>query len=150
MKTVKKNVYYCDSCKKRSLSASAMNKHELRCTANPDRECGICNVLQGASPNIREIVNELKKRFTIEIEVSKIEFDLTVENQVCKWIGEPVTLEEIRNLVDGCPNCMLAILRQSRLNYQCCGIEFDYKAEFVLAMREVDAAKSSQEQSYHW
>jgi hypothetical protein len=45
---------------------------------------------------------------------------------------------------------MLAILRQSKLNYKCCGIEFDYKKEFDLAMREVRDAKNKEEKMYHW
>lgn len=141
MKTVKKNVYYCDYCKKKGLSAHYVGKHERRCTANPNRQCGICNTLQGASPNIGEIVEQLKKRFKI----IGLESDGVVIELQCKWTAEPVTLDEISKMVEGCPNCILAILRQTKLNYKCCGIEFDYAAEFKKAMYEVDSANSQEQ-----
>ena len=44
MKTLLKKVYYCDFCKKKGMSASAMSKHEKHCTLNPTRECGLCKL----------------------------------------------------------------------------------------------------------
>lgn len=120
MKTVLKNVYYCDHCKKRGLSKSHMSKHETGCTANINRVCGKCDGI-----DLPKIVSELKLRFDIDKGLSDI------SEWECLWSGEPVTLDEVRKLADGCPNCMLAILRQTHLNYQCCKLApFDYKQEF--------------------
>lgn len=124
MKIVKKNVYYCDFCKKRSLSASAMKKHEKRCTANPDRECRMC-----AGSVIKDEIEPLKARFTI------IENGETGERTV-KWTGEPVTLEQVREIADDCPVCTFALLRQTKLNYSCFGFQFDFKKELSEAMAE--------------
>ena len=42
MKTLLKKVYYCDFCKKKGMSASAMSVHEKHCTLNPNRQCRLC------------------------------------------------------------------------------------------------------------
>jgi hypothetical protein len=55
MKIIKKNVYYCDHCKKKGLSAVHIRNHEGRCTNNPDRWCGACE-----NANTKEIVEALK------------------------------------------------------------------------------------------
>lgn len=43
MKVKTKQVYYCDFCKKKSMSSFSMKKHEAVCTLNPERRCGLCN-----------------------------------------------------------------------------------------------------------
>lgn len=106
------------------MGAAAMIKHEAHCTSNPNRNCGMC----GWQRHIGEIVVELKKRFTLFINEDTYE-------QSCEWTGDKITLEEIRNLVDGCPVCILAIFRQTKLFYECCKLEkFDYKKEAEEAM----------------
>lgn len=116
MIVVKKEVYYCDHCKKRSLSKGHMNTHERHCTANPDRECRMCS--KDTHFNIREIVEQLKTRFVLE-ETLREEYEdgpmITVLK--AKWTGEPITLNEVSTLVSDCPNCMLAIIRQTKLAY---------------------------------
>jgi hypothetical protein len=134
MKTVKKNVYYCDFCGKRKLSASHMKIHEKHCTANPNRICRLCEV----GVNVGEIVTELKKRFELK-EVTRYHDDY-IGGQVTElkavWIGEPITMNEVCNLADDCPNCKLAIIRQTGLSRYYFNDEngnnqfsFNYKAE---------------------
>ena len=66
MKTVKKNVYYCDFCGKRSLAALHMHNHEDGCTMNPNRKCGLCD-----GRDIVMFIEQLKSRFEIkEIELN--------------------------------------------------------------------------------
>jgi hypothetical protein len=103
MKTVKKNVYYCDFCKKRSLSAGAMRKHEKHCTANLNRECGLCK----EKYDYMEIIETLKKRYNL----ITTEYDGFTSCSV-EWIEEPLTIEEIKDLVEGCPACTLTIIRK--------------------------------------
>jgi len=42
MKELLKKVYYCDFCKKKGMSKHHMSKHEMSCTMNPNRKCGLC------------------------------------------------------------------------------------------------------------
>lgn len=130
MKTIKKSVYYCDHCKKKGLSRFHLNKHEIGCTANPDRKCGLCD----NELNIRQVVEDFTKLFEIVANEGGCE--------AMVWKTEaPITLETIRELTKGCPNCMLAILRQTHLNWDICGLEkFDYKKEFAEFPRRPQAA----------
>jgi hypothetical protein len=45
MRTVMRPRYYCDHCKKGTGSASFMKRHERGCTLNPQRVCGMCQML---------------------------------------------------------------------------------------------------------
>lgn len=134
MKIIKKNVYYCEHCKKKGLSASAMTKHERGCTANPKRECRMCD-----GNDIPEIVSMLKTRF--ELEVKKLrehDWGHEYEETVVNWKGDVIKVDEVRNLVDGCPTCMLAVIRQTGLNrywHKEFG-EFDFKKEMQWAVSE--------------
>lgn len=122
MKTVKKNVYYCDYCKKRNLSAFHMRSHEESCTANPDRKCHLCKEQR----DIKIFIEKLKDRFEIK-ECEPDEF--TSHTQEVVWEGKKIMLDEILEFTEGCPNCTLAILRQTRLNYEIFGFKYNYKAE---------------------
>ena len=120
MKTVKKNVYYCDYCGKRSLAAFHMQNHESGCTANPNRKCGLCD-----GRDIAKFIEQLKNRF----EIKECETDDFGTNLEVVWKGEKITLNEITDFTEGCPNCTLAILRQTKLNYGIFGFRYNYKAE---------------------
>lgn len=122
MKTAKVNMYYCDFCKKKSQSASSMRKHEKHCTANPQRQCRLCRTKR----NISDFITNLKSRFEIAYEVDTL---LGSDIRKVKWLGEPVTLKEITDFTRGCPNCTLAVLRQTKLNYSVFGFKYDYKQE---------------------
>ncbi|MCK5346673.1 MAG: hypothetical protein KAR20_24855, partial [Candidatus Heimdallarchaeota archaeon] len=56
MRVVKKNVYYCDFCKKKGLRS--LKIHEKHCTANPDRECRLCD-----NQSIKPIIEKYQKYF---------------------------------------------------------------------------------------
>ena len=126
MKTVKKNVYYCDFCNKKSLNGSHISKHEKHCTANPNRECGLCK----EDRDIKSFIDKLKTRFEIK-ETEVFDEDGEFVNQECIWAGEKITLNEILDFTDGCPNCTFAILRQTKLNYKVVGFKYDYKKEIA-------------------
>lgn len=123
MKTIKKNVYYCDHCGKRGLSAGHISIHEDRCTANPNRVCFLC----GQKLDLPKIVSELKASFSL-VANDRLALDYEDEYKVV-WTGTPVTLDEISNIADGCPNCILAILRQTGMNRHYFHYGFDYKKE---------------------
>lgn len=126
MKTVKKNVYYCDHCKKRSLSCGHMRTHEAHCTANPNRVCRLCGMR-----NIKAIIDAFRARFWLTENPWLDSEHMNNEpwpSHIVHWAGEPVTLNEVMEAVDGCPNCTLAILRQVGFNKHYFGFEaFQYK-----------------------
>lgn len=88
MKTKTKNVYYCDFCKRHGLSRFHMEAHERRCTLNPDREC------RWEAPHTfdyRALAATASKSY-------------------------PPLIAWLRQETDGCPACMLAIVRQAGIN----------------------------------
>lgn len=144
MKTIKKNVYYCDHCKKKSLAAHAMKVHEKHCTANPNRECRVCD-----NKFINEAIDEFKLRFefTDQPETDCITGEPTGRREVrASWTGEPVTLKEIRDRADNCPACILAILRQTDFFQGMVDTgKFDFKTELAEAMKDKYAERPGSE-----
>lgn len=121
MKVKKKYVYYCDFCSKKSLRS--LKVHEKHCTANPDRECRLCD-----NKSIKPIIEKYRKLFTIE-ETEKVIFG--EQEVVIKPIfKKQFTLKDIVNELDYiCPNCILAIIRCLGLNryYFDKKFKFNYK-----------------------
>lgn len=84
-------VYWCEWCRKSGRSPGAMAKHQNHCTANPRRECGVCDAVGiGRGQPVAAAVEVLGK-------------------------GTAVELDALREFCDGCPACMLAAIRQSKL-----------------------------------
>lgn len=114
MKVKKKCVYYCDFCSKKSLRS--LKIHEKHCTANPDRECRLCD-----NKSIKPIIEKYRGYF----HVHEMTYDVAFKKKF--------TLKDIINELDyRCPNCILAIIRCLGLNrYYFKGKfeYFDYKEE---------------------
>ena len=94
--------------------------------------------------NIGEIVEGYKNRFTIaEIEPQSIYEIGHLDTHLVTWVGEKITIDEVRNRVDGCPNCMLAIIRQFKFGYHYFKDfgKFDYKSEMEEAMRIINDSR---------
>lgn len=88
--------YYCDHCSKGSFKEPSMRQHEYGCIRNPDRVCYLCEsnrdyktLVQAAKANSSE--DEWERRN----------------------IDGPTQLEALSSMVDGCPACLLAVLRQA-------------------------------------
>ena len=117
MKIVKKNVYYCDFCKKKGLRS--LKKHEANCTGNPNRNCGICG-----RTDISDLIQKYSNRYT--------GMDGTADdNGEIKWTNGAIKIEDIQDDVEGCPACTLAILRLCDLNHwyvRDAGLKFDFKS----------------------
>jgi hypothetical protein len=64
-----------------------MSRHEKNCTANPNRKCGMCG-----NVGIEGFVEVL-------------------------GIGDDAGVEKLREAANGCPACMLAGIRQSKLQH---------------------------------
>ena len=93
MKKVKKWRYYCDFCKKAGNSAFHIGKHEKGCTKNPNRICGLCNITDNIQKPLSELVTVLQ-----------------IED------GQIKGMEQLREIVNNCPACILATLRQVTKN----------------------------------
>ena len=107
----KKNVYYCEYCKKKSLRSVKI--HEKHCTANPDRECRLCD-----NKPIKPIVVKYQKYFNVNSENCTVVFH------------KEFTLRDLVNELDYiCPNCILALIRCLGLNryYMEKKYKFNYK-----------------------
>ena len=101
MKIIKKNVYYCDFCKKHSLKN--VIEHEKHCTMNVNRACRLCD----RKENLQELVNKY----------------LSITNTEFKKV------EDIMDDVDGCPICCLTIIRLAKLNKSPNTIDFNFEEE---------------------
>lgn len=91
--------YYCDYCSKGRCQATSIANHELHCTKNPNRQCGMC-VIWGEHPTPPSI-DVLKSALTK---------------------GLDSLLETAKN----CPACTLAAIRQSDSTTD--EFEWDYRA----------------------
>lgn len=108
--TVKK--YTCDFCKKSKYTPQSMKLHEKHCTLNPARECRMCYFAFGSETSpMSELLN--------------IYGDGSDEN-----------LNRLRKHIDDCPACILATIRQAKINFDCivpegyqASHEFDFKKE---------------------
>jgi len=96
MKIRKKNVYYCDFCKKHSLVP--LLKHERACTLNPGRTCRMCE----------------ETRSNYQQTAQKI-YDQTIKTMNEMDGDRPFTIEvksvDLMDPVEACPACALTILR---------------------------------------
>ena len=103
--------YYCDFCDKANCCASAMHKHEKHCTANPNRECGMCKCADFETKPIKALIGALGN-------------------------GDKQGVNALREKAEGCPACMLAAIRQSGLQDSPLGmdgtsIDFNFKNERI-------------------
>lgn len=122
MKTKKVNRYYCEYCEKANCCASAMKKHEERCTLNPKRVCGYCHLLEQEQPNIVEIIQLLPD---INVSIYKMEWGLN--DSLVKEATAKI-LPIIREKTGGCPACIMAVFRQAKIPLPL--VEgFDFKKE---------------------
>jgi hypothetical protein len=87
MKVKEKKVYYCEFCKKHGLTSYHIKEHEKHCTANPNRECGVCGA-KGLNPEFK--IEEIERKYD-------------------KVRGVIVNR-------DDCPACALAFIRQNKTN----------------------------------
>lgn len=119
----KKNVYYCEYCSKKSLRSVII--HEKHCTANPDRECRLCD-----NQKIKPIIEKYQKYFYLRETKNSHPVSEWGEIKVTPVFKKKFTLEDLMNELDyECPNCILALIRCLGLNryWMDKKYEFDYK-----------------------
>jgi len=147
MKIIKKNVYYCDFCKKKGLSAGHMSTHEKHCTGNPDRICRLCGSISMSLP-------EITKRFRTRYKIHQIDKgeNYALYSEKLEWKGKEITIDEINDHADDCPNCTLAIMRQSGLTHYLFIdiLKFDYKKALAEYWKEKNYEEGRlDEQNYY-
>lgn len=90
--------YYCDYCRKAGCSAGHMRKHEKGCTANPDRVCGMCKMVEGTQKPLAELVAVFDGW---KPDTTSSDYDPEAQRRI----------KLLEDLTDGCPACMLATAR---------------------------------------
>jgi hypothetical protein len=144
MKIVRKAVYYCDHCKKRSLSAGHMRKHEERCTKNPNRKCGMCAMREAEQPDLKVLMAMLPdpgKHLWFN-EAARIP-DVSMEEAL-----EPIW-DAFWKAAKECPACAMAALRQKGVPVSC-ATKFDFKKECAAIWAEVNAVRSENIDYGNW
>lgn len=116
MKVKKVNRYYCDFCKKAGCSAAHMKRHEERCTANPNRICGMCVLTGRVQVKIADVISTLPAEPKGDFVFSKAQKE---------W--EERVIQLIDDAVDDCPVCKFAVLRQAGISLF--DISFDFQEE---------------------
>ena len=108
MITKKVNRYYCEFCKKQSGASWAMKKHEERCTLNPNRHCGYCDILEMPQSNLADLIAILPdpKKY----ECQDAEYDSFYYLGLDKAVDD--VLPKLREAANDCPACIMAALRQ--------------------------------------
>ena len=111
MKTKIKKVYYCEFCKRHSLSS--LISHELHCTMNPDRKCRLC----GREKSLTPIIEKWKK-IKEEIEREKGKFKEGIPGEIYEEIKSRIHFSKIQEDLTNfnCPICTFSIIRIVGLN----------------------------------
>lgn len=104
--------YYCDHCSKGGLKKPSILLHEQGCTRNPDRVCYLC----GQSHDYKALCVEAAARSS-----ARDDHEPMPDARTINGLQE---LNQLSDMVDGCPACLLAVLRQSNvMAFE----HFDYK-----------------------
>jgi len=130
MITKKRNRYYCEFCKKSGGAAWAIRKHEERCTLNPNRHCGYCDLLEG-DRNIDEDPPKLTDLIAILPNPDDYKHEDAEYNCFYfRGLEEAVdaVLPKLREACHSCPACIMAALRQKGIPVPVAK-NFDFKGE---------------------
>ncbi len=129
--------YYCEFCKKSGGSGGHIKKHELHCTLNPDRKCGMCN-LAGEDPEKIDVL--------LSILPDPKKYKMPDGFGFFEWPGLAKEVEEVmpelREKTQGCPVCIMAALRQKGISVPMI-TTFDYKEESEIWLSEANEQSMS-------
>jgi hypothetical protein len=131
--------YRCDFCTKRNLSAGSIAKHEKHCTMNPARICRMC--VAGGIGDEQKPISAL----TACLSLDKADYGI----------------EELKDLAQQCPACVLAGIRQSKIRetyrakfateqeWSEAGGPLDLKWDFKEALKEFWSEVNSAQAEYY-
>ncbi|HEU4345897.1 MAG TPA: hypothetical protein VFU31_30465 [Candidatus Binatia bacterium] len=100
--------HYCDFCRRGMFKKPAMLQHETTCTLNPKRACWLCEC-PVETHNYKAIGDEAKKRPDV------VYYDDDDDNKTHWRVTSEEAIDWVFNKVDGCPACVLSILRQGNI-----------------------------------
>ena len=116
MITKTKKVYYCEFCKKKGLSASALATHEKHCTGNLNRHRRMCGNTRDYKALIRTYTERIEKEIPVLIDGKTAFYFAFITTQILppSPLQEKVDKiqDDIVDSVNGCPACTLTILRK--------------------------------------
>ena len=137
MKIIRKNVYYCEFCKKSGCAAGHMAKHERRCTRNPNRECGVCRLIEGelSSEPVAGRVALLPDPAPFVLHKGS---DPVYSEELTAAAN--AALQSLRLECEDCPACILAAIRQSGIPVWMVS-DFDYRSEMENVWQEVKESR---------
>jgi len=136
MITKKRNKYYCEFCKKAGGAAWAIIKHEERCTLNPNRHCGCCDILEAPQPDLAGLISMLPN--PKEYEDTDAEFDAFFYRGLEEAVD--AILPKLREACNNCPACIMAALRQNGIPVPVAK-NFDFKGELQSILNDYNASK---------
>lgn len=93
---IKKWRYYCEYCKKAGASAGHIRRHEAACTLNPKRICRMCKITEETPADMADVFKMLS-------EIPNITNPHLRDDEL--------VINKLRDIVGGCPACMMAALR---------------------------------------
>lgn len=100
--------YYCDFCKKANCSGASIKKHESRCTLNPSRHCGFCDILENGQPtNMNEAMTLLPTPDDFLVKDGYLEY---YSNEFTE--KAEAAMSKVRELLNDCPACILSVIRR--------------------------------------
>jgi len=145
MRTKRKLVYYCDFCKKHTLTKHSMVVHESHCTLNPARECRMCFEATGVSMSVDErmaLAAELKSKMAQAKELARKRESYDIDgSEALTWLlGQ----------VDECPACVLTIIRLADEGcYEVGGFDFNVESEERLKLLREEREKREEQEVYY-
>lgn len=140
MKVKKVNRYYCEYCKKSGGNSYWIRKHEERCTLNPNRKCGFCNLLDQEQPDLQEAIRLLPepKEYENWDEAGFVYYSSTLQTAIDE------ALPKLRTFVENCPACIMSALRQKGIPVPM-ATDFNFTKEGEAIWTEFNAEKMGAE-----
>jgi len=138
----------CDYCGKKNWSIGAMKKHELHCTKNPDRECRVCQMVEGTQKPIAELMALLPDPATYETDGDVIQSDHNVSDSGRLTNDSNAALKELRELCDSCPGCIMAAFRQKGIPVPLV-TDFDFSKEMKSLWNDINEERRGSECGYY-
>lgn len=146
MRKVMRPRFYCEHCNKGGGSGGHIKKHESRCTKNPDRECGMCKMLEHEQPDLQKLLAILptadEQRWTDYSDDGRHSWE--------QWRDVPLeTMKALRDAAGNCPACIMAALRQRGLPVATAeGFSFTKECQAIWA--EINARQWDEECRAHY
>lgn len=92
--------FWCEHCHKGGCGKWQMERHEKHCTLNPNRECRMCGDRGRDYAQLAQELSKYSRNYSFD------EDHCSISKKGVDWL---------RKELDGCPACMLAVLRMGKM-----------------------------------